>query len=525
MIAKEQLVVSVAEPENTTDQTRTSRSTPVSPARVLAIVGVLVALGFAVWLRFFRLADHIGGFHAYNEGFYVKLALDDANRSMFAWITNPLDVNNPPLYGAIVAFFYRFLQPSVQVARAVSSVASLATMAVVWRLGEELFDRRTGIFAAIFLGLMPGVVLVSRNAQVDAVLVLCMMACILCWVLSGRRDDWRWAAAAGLAIGLGVLTKLPAVIIVPALAVWESLRLRGIRWIVSWRVLAFSVVGASIGIPWFAMRLGGHAAGYLSSQSGIASTAAAFTNGLFNEMVIEPFWLFSAPALLAIALGVVMMARDRKSGDLLVALELLSVLAFLLVFHFHTYYWLPATPLVALVAARGFTMVPTSGPARAAQTAVLVMLLAAMSLCAVMLMSGQKWGAWSPQQLVPLVARGGVAVTMPESLWDNTYGPAAEIYLPHGTALRGATPPPPGTHTLLSLQAPDPAQPPALLMQTSVRPVLFGFELSQTPPRTHFFRNGPWNVERVGPLWRFGLDERQVPSRWALYDVSNLLFQ
>ena len=494
-------------------------------AAVVSVAGIALALALAVWLRFFRLHDPIGGYHAFNEGFYVRLALEDANRGIFAWITSPLDVNNPPLFGEIVSLLFRFLTPSIQVARAVSVLASLATMAVVWRLGEELFDRRTGVISALFLGLMPGVVLVSRNAQVDALLVLCMTSCVLAWVLSSREDDWRWAVASGVALGLGVLTKLPAVIVVPGLLVWECVRKRGVRWLASRRVVAFVASSVVLAAPWFVLRLLGPSAHYLSTQSGIADAAAAFTNGLMTAMVTEPFWLISAPTLVAVVLGVFAMVRARGSGDLLVAVELLSVLAFLVVFHFHTYYWLPATPFVAIIAARSFTRVPSSSSMRVVQATALSLLLAATCLCAVLTLSGQKWGAWSPQQLVPLVARtgGGVAVTIAPQLWDNTYGPAAEIYLPKGTALRGDTTPAAGTRTLISLQAPEPGQPRSFITQTSVRPVLFGVELHQVPPKTHFFRNGPWIAERVGPWWQFGLVSRQTEGAWALYDISNRL--
>ena len=504
-----------------------STAKPTFTATQVAVgIGVLLALAAAIWLRFYRLHDHIGGYHAFNEGFYVKLALDDANRGMLEWFFHPLDTNNPPLYGAVVSFLFRFLQPSVQLARAVSSIASLATMAVVWRLGEELFDRRTGVIAALVLGLMPGVVLVSRNAQVDALLVLCMVGCVLAWVLSGREDDWRWAAVAGVPLGLGVLTKLPAVIVVPGLVVWESVRLRTLRWLVSRRAIVFAAVAIVVAAPWFALRMLGSRASYMATQSGIAGAAAAFTHGVVTALLVEPFWLFSAAALVAIVLGIVAMARERELGDLLVACELVTVLAFLLVFHFHTYYWLPATPFAALIAARAFTRIPSARWVRTAQTALLVVLLAAMCFSSVMMLSGQKWGAWSPQQLLPLVLRADshTAVTIPTQLWENTYGPAAELYLPAGTVVQGDATPPAGTQKLISLQAPEPGQQQqAFVVQTSVRPVLFGVEFHQTPPKTHFFQNGPWIAEKVGPLWQFGLVARQVPGNWVLVDVSDRL--
>lgn len=47
----------------------------ITAGQVVVAAGILIALAAAIWLRFYRLRDHIGGYHAFNEGFYVRLAL------------------------------------------------------------------------------------------------------------------------------------------------------------------------------------------------------------------------------------------------------------------------------------------------------------------------------------------------------------------------------------------------------------------------------------------------------------------
>ena len=83
-------------------------------------------VAFALWLRFYRIGEPIGGYHAFNEGFYTRLAALDSQRGLFAWVTNPLDFNNPPLFTAIVSLAFRLFTPTIAVARGVSVVAGLA---------------------------------------------------------------------------------------------------------------------------------------------------------------------------------------------------------------------------------------------------------------------------------------------------------------------------------------------------------------------------------------------------------------
>lgn len=65
-------------------------SSPASPApsarawRVAAIAGVLLAFAVATWLRFYRLGDAVGGFHAYDEGYYLHFSLEYFRNGAFS---------------------------------------------------------------------------------------------------------------------------------------------------------------------------------------------------------------------------------------------------------------------------------------------------------------------------------------------------------------------------------------------------------------------------------------------------------
>jgi hypothetical protein len=90
-------------------------------------------------------------------------------------------------------------------------------IALVARLGQRLYDRRTGLWAALFLALSPFDILFARTAFTDPMLVLWMLVALL--GAANERSFW-----AGLALGLAFATKQHAVTLVPlvVLVAWAA---------------------------------------------------------------------------------------------------------------------------------------------------------------------------------------------------------------------------------------------------------------------------------------------------------------
>jgi 4-amino-4-deoxy-L-arabinose transferase-like glycosyltransferase len=506
------------------------KNTPSAPGnttewgwrRILLIVAIIAAIVFALWIRFYRIGEPIGGYHAFNEGFYTDLAAKDAHRGLFAWITNPLDVNNPPLFGALVSFAFRLFGPTVAVARSVSVLAGLGAAFAVYLLGKELWGLRAGVSAGLVFLLMPGVVLVSRNVQTDALMVALGLGAVLTWVKGSRRSAHiGWSVATGALLGLGLLTKLPVVIAVPGMVAWEIARHRSLRWLRSRRFLVAVATAAAVSLPWYLVRLATSGGGFLSTQSTLASSASNVgrAGDLFVTLGVEPFWMISAAGLAALVLGLVVVVRMRSLGDILVGAELVTALIFVAIFHFHTYYLLVLTPYVALAAGRGLSEI--SGKSAAVSTGVTAGLLIMLSFSSILMMQGAKWGQWSPQQLAPAVANSSEHVTLrvDAALNDNLYGPAFDFYFP-GRAIREGAPIPSGTEVLATLRIDKQRTGGPMFVMHSVRPVFFGYQVWQIPPLPNYFTNGRLRVERVGPLWRFGLSETEIPLPYVLVDDS-----
>jgi 4-amino-4-deoxy-L-arabinose transferase-like glycosyltransferase len=117
--------------------------------------------------------------------------------------------DKPPLFFWLIAAGFRvtgslkvgFLLPSM--------LAGLGTTLLVYDLGRRLWNREAGLYAALLLLFTVQFTLQSRRAQIDALLmfwIVLSLYCLLRQLLCG--EGWRWCVAAGVAAGLGVLSKI-----------------------------------------------------------------------------------------------------------------------------------------------------------------------------------------------------------------------------------------------------------------------------------------------------------------------------
>jgi 4-amino-4-deoxy-L-arabinose transferase-like glycosyltransferase len=137
-----------------------------------------------------------------------------------------------------------------------------ALSATLWVGLVFLFVRRHGSrvqahLAAIMLATTPGVIVIARAATADALLNLCVTATMLAaWqrLVGGARP---WLITAHAAAGVGMLTKGPVAVLIPAVTTLVfCLARRDFR---TWRRAAFDPAGlavfGTIAVPWYALIL------------------------------------------------------------------------------------------------------------------------------------------------------------------------------------------------------------------------------------------------------------------------------
>lgn len=502
-------------------------------------LGLIVAVG--MWLRSFMLSSPIAGYHLFNEGFYTDAAVRDAGRGLFAWLLEPGDFNNPPLYTLVTSLLIRVFGGGLTLVRAVSVAAGLATVVLLFFLGRTLYSTRIGLLAAGAFALMPGAVLVTRNAQVDALLVMLQVASVLAYVLAVKRDDDRLALAAGALLGLALITKMPAVLVLGGLMIWDTWRARGFAWLRRRRNWMYLAGFVALGAPWHLVQLARNATLYLGAQAGVGSSAeapgAVFWRYLLYEEVVWLHWPLFALTALA---GVGYIGWRRTTGDKLVLAMLAVNFLFYLVFHMHSYYLLTWAPFTALAAARlldaGIEKAPVPGWSATA------MLAAGLVLASLVMLAGHKFAPVTTQEVQPAIGPGaaGADLWADEVIWGNI-GPALDISVPEMTVRRVpqglpapdrseiATDRPSYFITVNPGNDPQTGEPFPQVASLEDRPqevVVFGVGVSQTPELGYnLFVNGPWKV-RWGayPVTTFGLRPlAPVPAGIFIYDFEDLL--
>jgi 4-amino-4-deoxy-L-arabinose transferase-like glycosyltransferase len=301
-----------------------------------------------------------------------------------------------------------------------SLLAGLGTLVLVYDLGRRLWSREAGLAAALVLLFTVQFTLQARRAQLDALLVFFTMLslyCLMRQLLLG--GGWRWAIAAGVAAGLGVMTKVVGFfsyfILLPWLfAVWRGWP--AVRWqrpAVLWLVSALAclaVVAAWLLPVWLRARHDPEVAAYLHELV-VTHTVGRYVDpwhhyrpAWYYLQVMATLWL----PLVALLPWLLPRWRDAlRARDARVLLPLGFVVLYLLFFSLtrgkRDIYILAALPMLALVAGAFL-------PSLLGRAGVQRLLAALTGAVALTCLGAVVWFRWIDAQAgQELLASGGVA--------------------------------------------------------------------------------------------------------------------
>ncbi len=165
-----------------------------------------------------------------DETRYAQIALE-MNQSR-DWITPTLDgvpyLDKPPLMYWLTATSFKLFGNNGFAARLPSALSALATILLIFGLGEKIVGSRSAWLGALSLLLCGGFVLAGRFLILDSLLTMLTTLCLLSGYIAvrGDRHRWGWWMLSGIACALGVLTKGPLALILcgPPLVVSGWLR-------------------------------------------------------------------------------------------------------------------------------------------------------------------------------------------------------------------------------------------------------------------------------------------------------------
>jgi mannosyltransferase len=135
--------------------------------------------------------------------------------------------NTPPLWYVLEWVFWRVLGNGAVALRLLSALAGIATVPVVWALGEELAGRRAAIVAATLVAVNPLFVWYSQEARAYGLFVLTVALAMLAFARVLREPTTRRMLSFALCASLALLTHYFAVFLVAPMVLW--LLLRGMR--------------------------------------------------------------------------------------------------------------------------------------------------------------------------------------------------------------------------------------------------------------------------------------------------------
>ncbi len=304
----------------------------------------------------------------------------EAARGMLAtgdWIV-PRNVGEPlvfypPLCSWLIAICARLfggLGPLA--ARFPSALAGVGCVLMAYELGVLLFDRRTGLFAALALLTTPFWPKTAIVCQPDTLVVLLLMVSLYALLRIERAEKrrWPWDALYWAAIAVSFLAKGPpgpvsTLAVTGAYVAWER------KWRLAWQVnpLLGGAIVAVLVPPWFLAAHRAAGPGYLDRMWHEVFDMAAGGQMLMHrqpphyylpKLLLAAPWVFFALAALVPASAD---PRERSSRRFLACWAGVILLLLSVAQAKRPYYLLPVFPAIAILAASWWTRVPRWGSA------------------------------------------------------------------------------------------------------------------------------------------------------------------
>jgi hypothetical protein len=194
-------------------------------SRVVGLLALVAVAAPAMVLRLWNV--NAVGFNS-DEAVYAGQAAAIAGDPRVSLLF-PVFRAHPLLFQMATSLIYR-LHVSDLAPRLLAVAFGLATVAVGYAAGARIYGRRAGLVAALLLAAMPYLVVVNRQGLLDG--PMAFFTVLALWLLAkfAAEGSRRALHAAGAALGLALVSKETAIVLVPAayafLALTPSVHIR-----------------------------------------------------------------------------------------------------------------------------------------------------------------------------------------------------------------------------------------------------------------------------------------------------------
>ena len=244
---------------------------------------LITALAIAIAPYFLRLGT--SALWDSNETFYAETPREMIEAADYV---NPTfdyhsRLNKPPFSYWVVASSYKLFGISEAAERLPIVLGALAMIAITYGLGAAVFSSEAGLFAAIGLAASPRFLMFSRRIIIDVYLAMFMSLALLLFLLAEKYPARRrlYLLLMYICIGLGVITKGPVALALPALVLLVYLTLyRRLRSLREMMLPAGLIVIAVLVLPWYVA---------IYVQHGWSHIQAFILNDNLSRYT-QPFW-------------------------------------------------------------------------------------------------------------------------------------------------------------------------------------------------------------------------------------------
>jgi dolichyl-phosphate-mannose-protein mannosyltransferase len=196
--------------------------------QVATVLVIVAAIGLRVWGL-----NQIG--YNTDEAVYAGQAAAIARDPILKEIF-PIFRAHPLLFQFVLALVFHFGVSDLN-GRLVAVAIGLATVYVVYRLGNLLYGQKAGLLAGLILALMPYHVVVTRQVLLDGPLVFCSTLVIYFLASFAKTQRSVWLYLTGIGMGLTFLAKETGIILLGAiyafLALSKEIRVRLVDMVLS----------------------------------------------------------------------------------------------------------------------------------------------------------------------------------------------------------------------------------------------------------------------------------------------------
>jgi hypothetical protein len=159
------------------------------------------------------------------------LGLDFEEAQYWLWAQTPAwgYWSKPPMVAWLIAATTGIWGDTEPAIRLASPILHGATALAIGALGTTVAGPAVGFWSAVFYVTLPGVALSSILMTTDVPLMLFWTLTLLAFARLLETDRWPWAAACGIALGAGVLSKYTMLLFVPSAMIYLALSGRRLR--------------------------------------------------------------------------------------------------------------------------------------------------------------------------------------------------------------------------------------------------------------------------------------------------------